>query len=46
LATLELVVVVRALLARASRIVLDPASPPERETYPVGGWRRVPIRLR
>ncbi len=45
LATLELVVATRTLLASTSRIDLVPDATPERETYPVGGWRRVPVRL-
>lgn len=45
LATLELVVATEALLAQTSRIELAPDLAPERETYPVGGWRRLPVRL-
>jgi cytochrome P450 len=45
LATLELVVAVQALLALTSRVELVPEARLERETYPVGGWRRLPIRL-
>jgi cytochrome P450 len=45
LATLELVVAVEALLRGTSRIVLAPGESLERETYPSGGWRRVPILL-
>lgn len=45
LATLELVAITEALLAATSRIGLDPDDPPVRETYPVGGWARVPITL-
>jgi cytochrome P450 len=46
LATMELVVAVEALLN--ATVLIDPASDaaPERETYPLGGWRRVPVRLR
>jgi cytochrome P450 len=46
LATMELVVAVRALLQATPGI--EPASDaaPVRETYPLGGWRRVPVRLR
>ena len=45
LATLELVVVAEALLGATSRI--EPAdAPPVRESYPLGGWRHVPVRLR
>ena len=45
LATLELVVAVQVLLAATTRIELAPDAEPVRETYPLGGWRRVPIRL-
>lgn len=45
LATMELVVAVQTLLADTSRIELDSATAPVRETYPVGGWRHVPLRL-
>ncbi|MFN2320309.1 MAG: cytochrome P450, partial [Dermatophilaceae bacterium] len=45
LATMELVVVTDALLAATSRIGLDPADQPTRETYPVGGWAGVPVTL-
>ncbi len=45
LATLELVVVVQTLLALTSRVELAPEETAERETYPVGGWRHVPVRL-
>lgn len=45
LATLELVVVAGTLLALTSRVELAPEAAAERETYPVGGWRRVPVRL-
>jgi cytochrome P450 len=44
LATLELVVAVEALLQRGRVDLADDAAP-ERETYPVGGWRRLPVRL-
>jgi cytochrome P450 len=46
LATLELVVATRTLLRRTMKIELAADVPAERETYPVGGWRRVPIVLR
>jgi len=46
LATLELVVAARTLLELSSSIVLASEEQPARETYPVGGWRRLPIRLR
>jgi cytochrome P450 len=45
LATMELVVVVQTLAASA-HIELAPDAEPARETYPLGGWRRVPVRLR
>jgi len=44
LATLELVVLVRALL-RAGRLRLAPGATPVRETPPAGGFRRVEIVL-
>ena len=46
LATMELVVAVQALLQATSGIEPAPDAVPERETYPLGGWRRVPVRLR
>jgi cytochrome P450 len=45
LATLELVVATQAMLALTSRVELAADATPDRETYPVGGWRRLPIRL-
>jgi cytochrome P450 len=45
LATLELAVAVEALLDMTRRIDLDADAEPVRETYPLGGWRRVPVRL-
>jgi cytochrome P450 len=45
LATLELVVAVEALLSHTSEVALSLDEEPVRETYPVGGWRRVPVRL-
>ena len=45
LATLELRIAVRALLAGTTSITLDPARPAEREVAPVGGWARVPVLL-
>jgi cytochrome P450 len=45
LATMELVVVVEALLEATARIELAGDAEPARETYPLGGWRRVPVRL-
>ncbi len=46
LATLELRVFVRALLAATSAIESDPERPREREQPPVGGYAVVPLRLR
>ena len=46
LARLELVVAIETLLAMTLGIELAIDSAPVRETYPLGGWRRVPIRLR
>jgi cytochrome P450 len=46
LATMELVVAVGSPLAATSDIELAPDAKAVRETYPVGGWRHVPIRLR
>lgn len=45
LATMELVVAVQTLLAGTSRIELAADAEALRETYPVGGWRHVPLRL-
>jgi cytochrome P450 len=45
LATLELVIAVATLLQQTSSIELARDVAPERETYPVGGWRRLPIWL-
>lgn len=45
LATLELVVAVQTLLVMTARVELSEESEPVRETYPLGGWRRVPLRL-
>jgi cytochrome P450 len=45
LATLELVVAVQTLLAVTSRVELAAQTAPVRETYPLGGWRRLPVRL-
>lgn len=46
LATLELVVAVRTLLGLSARVELAADVQAARETYPLGGWRRVPVRLR
>jgi cytochrome P450 len=45
LATMELRVATRALLAATRSIRLDPDRPPEREVAPVGGWARLPVLL-
>ncbi|MGE0582069.1 MAG: cytochrome P450 [Steroidobacteraceae bacterium] len=45
LATLELVVAVETLLRNTTRVALAPDEAAERETYPAGGWRRVPVVL-
>lgn len=46
LATLELVVAVQVLLGMTTGIELATDGELVRETYPLGGWRRVPLRLR
>jgi cytochrome P450 len=46
LATLELVVAVQTLLGVTAGVELAGDAEPVRETYPLGGWRRVPVRLR
>lgn len=46
LATLELIVAVETLLSMTASIELAGDGQPVRETYPLGGWRRVPLRLR
>lgn len=45
LATLELVVAIQALLSVTARVELAADAVPVRETYPLGGWRRLPVRL-
>jgi cytochrome P450 len=45
LATLELVVAAETLLGATARIELAPDAKAVRETYPLGGWRRVPVVL-
>lgn len=45
LATLEMRIVVRELLAATTSIALDPQQPAERAVSPVGGWARVPVVL-
>ena len=46
LATLELVVAAKTLLDMTARVELAADAKLVRETYPLGGWRRVPVRLR
>lgn len=46
LATLQLVVIVETLLSLTAHVDLAPDAQPVRETYPLGGWRKLPIRLR
>ena len=45
LATMELVVAVQTLLGMTARFDLAVDAKPIRETYPLGGWRQVPLRL-
>ncbi|HET7346366.1 MAG TPA: cytochrome P450, partial [Acidobacteriaceae bacterium] len=45
LATLELVVAAETLLNVTAHLELAKGAEPVRETYPLGGWRRVPVRL-
>jgi hypothetical protein len=45
LATLEMRIVVRELLAATTSITLDPQQPAERAVSPVGGWARVSVVL-
>ena len=45
LATMELAIATQALLNAAPLIELAPDAQPVRETYPLGGWRQVPLRL-
>lgn len=45
LATLELVVATQTLLHHTSHVTFEAEIGAERETYPVGGYRRVPVRL-
>ena len=46
LATLELVVAVQTLLDITACVELAAHAEPVRETYPLGGWRRILVRLR
>jgi cytochrome P450 len=46
LATLELVALTESLLRATTSIELAEDAEPVRETYPLGGWRRLPVRLR
>ena len=45
LATLELIVTVETLLSLTAHAELAPDAQPVRETYPLGGWWKLPIRL-
>jgi cytochrome P450 len=45
LATLELVIAAQTLLGMTVSIELASDAEPVRETYPLGGWRRMPVRL-
>ena len=45
LATMELVVAVHTLLRMTTRVELAADPAPTRETYPLGGWRTLPVRL-
>jgi len=45
LATLELVVTLETLLNLTALVELAPDAQPVRETYPLGGWRSLPLRL-
>ncbi len=45
LATLEMRIAVRELLAATTSIVLDPRQHAERAVSPLGGWARVPVVL-
>lgn len=45
LATMELVVLTAELLAATTSLSLAADGPAQRETYPVGGWRAIGIRL-
>ena len=46
LATLELVIATETLLGMTAHVEPAKDAEPVRETYPLGGWRRVPVRLR
>ena len=46
LATLELIVAVQTLLGMTARLELAADAELVRETYPLGGWRQMPVRLR
>jgi hypothetical protein len=46
LATLELVVAAETLLSLTTRVELVADGEAVRETYPLGGWQRLPVRLR
>ena len=46
LATLQLLVATQTLLGATACIEMAADAEPVRESYPLGGWRRVPVRLR
>lgn len=45
LATMQMRIMLRELLAATSSIALDPQQPPERAVSPVGGWAKVAVVL-
>jgi cytochrome P450 len=45
LATLELIVAVQTLLGMTARLELTAGAEYVRETYPLGGWSKMPVRL-
>ena len=45
LATLELIVAVETLLSLTTHVELAPDAQPIRETYPLGGWQKLPVLL-
>lgn len=45
LATMQMRIALRELLAATSSLALDPMHPPERAISPVGGWGKVPVVL-
>ena len=46
LATLELIVAVQTLLGMTARLELAAGAESVREVYPLGGWQKMPVRLR